>query len=64
MVLGPIMTSKLNFRVCLVEMMEKWDNGRNLVSLILCLVGGGKVEDRKKMSLYKCTQTSLLKNDA
>ena len=44
--------------------MEKWEDRKNFNFLIFCLVESEKVEKLKKMSLYKFTYMSLLKNDA
>ena len=44
--------------------MEKWNNKKYFNFLPFCLIGSEKVEGWIKMSLYKFTHISLLKNDA
>ena len=41
-----------------------WEDRRDFIFSILCLVGGGKMKGWEKMSLYKFTHMPLLKNDA
>ena len=42
--------------------MEKWEDRKNFNFPPFCLVGSGKVEGWKKMSLYKFTHITLLKS--
>jgi len=44
--------------------MEKWESRRNFTFPPLYLVGSGKVNEWKKMSLYKIIHMPLLKNNA
>ena len=43
--------------------MEKLEDRKDFNFSHFCLVGSGKVEGKKKLSLYKFTHTTLLKND-
>ena len=44
--------------------MEKQEDINDFNFSHYCLIGNGKVDGRKKMSLYKFTHIPLLKNDA
>ena len=50
-------------RVCLVGMMKKWEDRKSFIFSHFYLVGSGKVEGWKKISLNKFTYIPLLKND-
>ena len=43
--------------------MKMWENRKDFNFSLFCLVGSGKVEGWKKMSLNKFTHIPLLKND-
>ena len=43
--------------------MEKWEDKKNLISLLFIWLEVEKLRDGKKMSLYKFAHTPLLKNN-
>ena len=45
------------------EKMEKWEDKKNLISLLFIWLEVEKLKDGKKMSLYKFAHTPLLKNN-
>ena len=44
--------------------MEKWNDKKDFIFSLICLVNSEKVEGMEKMDLNNFTHISLLKNDA